>query len=134
MQIRTDKLPWPLDPRLRQLLQETAGSRRSDNKEGVIITFRDPDWTPEAGGFHTVEIAVDDMGAVQYVTDFAYYGIPPHCELGKELDFDFSLGLFQHFGVEFPIRQGYEIYKLWQSNFLSYHAMGAYTVTIEPMG
>lgn len=134
MQIRTDTLPWPLDNKLRHILQDELNRVALPQEAGGILTFRDPDWTPEAGGYHTVEVAVDDDGSILYITDFAYYGRPPRCEIGKELDFDFSMGLFQHFGMEHPIRQGMELFRLWESNFISYYEMEAYTVSVSPMG
>lgn len=134
MHIRTDTLPWPLDARLRRLLEETLTQAGIATETGGILSFRDPDFTPESGGYHPVEIAVGPGGHVEYITDFAYYGSPPFCELAKEIDFDFSLKIFQHCGVEFPIRRGRELFDLWQENFLAYHAQGAYSVAVEPMG
>lgn len=134
MNLRTDRLPWPISDKLCQLIQDTLTTAGIAQETGAIITFRDPDHCPDTGGFHPVEIAVGPGGAIEYITGFAYVGRPPHSELVRELDFDFSLGLFQHFGVEFPISRGRELFLVWQANFLSYHWMEVYTVSIEPMG
>lgn len=134
MTISTVNLPWPLDRRLRHLLEEKLTEAGIATETGGILSFRDPDFTPESGGFHPVEIAVGPGGQIEYVTDFAYMGRPPFCELVKEIDFDFSLGILQHFGVRFPIRRGRDLFRLWEENFIAYHAQGAYSVTIEPMG
>lgn len=133
MNIRTDNLPWPIDLKLQALLQEELARAKLPPETGAIATLRDPDFSADSGGYHPVEIAVTHDGTIIYITDFAYFGRPPHCELAKELDFDFAMGLFQHFGVEYLISEGHELYKLWQSNFLAYHRGGAYTVTVEPM-
>lgn len=134
MNLRTDNSPWPISNTLRHLIQDTLTTAGIAQETGAIISFRDPGYRPDSGGFHPVEIAVGPGGCIEYITDFSYFGRPPHCELGKELDFDFSLGLFQHFGVEYPISSGRELFSLWESNFLAYHQMKAYTVSIEPMG
>lgn len=132
MQLRTETLPWPLDREFHSLLQEELKKADISTSSGAVISFRDPDFTPETGGFHPVEIAVAPDGSIQYITDFAYFGRPPHCELAKELDFDFSLGLFQHFGIEFDIAEAKEVFGLWQCNFLSYVRMDAYAVSVVP--
>ena len=106
--------------------QQTAGSHYSqeietsnvDTSDGVILNFRDPDYSAESGGYHPVEICVNAQGRIQYITDFAYYGQGPYAELGKELDFDFGYGVFQQMGREFPIRDGANLFKIWQSQFL----------------
>ena len=134
MHIETAGMPWELNKNLLQIFEDELNKAGITKDVGGILTFRDPDFSPESGGFHPVEVAVGPGGRIEYITDFAYFGMPPHCELAKELDYDFSLGLFQHFGVEFPIEQGYELFKIWQVNFLSYHSMGVYSLSIEPMG
>jgi len=59
-----------------------------------------------------------------------YYGSGPWAELGKDLDFDFSLGLFQQQGQDHPIERGRSMFRLWSQNFCDYYAMGVYTVSI----
>lgn len=133
MNLNTLNLPWPLDPRLRHLIEQALTAAGVATETGGILSFRDSDYTPESGGFHPVEIAVGPGGQIEYITDFAYVGSPPHCDLAKEIDFDFSLGLFQHFGPEYPIRRGGDLFAIWQENFLTYHAQGTYAVSVEPM-
>lgn len=134
MTISTDRLPWPLSCKLINILEEEMRRNGINISVGAILTFRDPNYSADKGGWHPVEIAVGPGGRIEYITDLAFCGSQPHCELTKELDFDFSLGLFQHFGVEYPIQQGRDIFRLWQSNFLTYHGMGVYIVSAEPMG
>ncbi|MBJ6799747.1 DUF2787 family protein [Geomonas propionica] len=133
MVIRTETLPWPLDPELVKILEAELAKADLAPGEGAVITFRDPDFSADTGGFHPVEVAVSQEGNIIYITDFAYFGRPPHSELAKELDFDFALGTFQHFGAEFPLRRGYELFRLFQANFLAYHDGGAYVATVDPM-
>lgn len=132
MQLHIESIPLTVHDEFRSLLEEELKKTQFAAQSGAVLSFRDPDFTPEAGGFHPVEIAVAPDGTIQYVTDFAYYGRPPHCELAKELDFDFSLGLFQHCGIEFPITEAKEMFTIWQENFLTYLRMGAYSVTVVP--
>ncbi|KIE42485.1 DUF2787 family protein [Geobacter anodireducens] len=133
MTINTDTLPWQLSIRLLRILEQELASSALTPAKGVIISFRDHDYSQEKGGFHPVEIAIAPDGRLLYVTDFAYVGRPPHEELAKEIDFDFRLGLFQHFGREYPIVSGRELFRLWQRNFITYYGMGVYSVSIESL-
>lgn len=131
MRIKSDVLPWPFSLKLGSALEAEISNSGISTVDGAIVCFRDPKWTPKAGGFHTVEIAVSADGCIQYITDFGYFGTPPHCEIGKEIDWDFTPpGYFQHFGQEYPLIEGKDLFFLWQSNFLQYVAMGVYTVTV----
>lgn len=133
MVIRTDNLPWAFTQKLRQLLQDELLKAGLSEESGAVITFRDPDFSADTGGVHPVEIYITHEGELQYITDFAYYGRPPQCELVKEIDYDFANCIFQHFGVEYPIKHGHELFKIWESNFLEYHRIGAFSVTVEPV-
>lgn len=128
MRIDQQSCPFPLSATLVAILESELGKVQMAPDAGAILSFRDPGYSPETGGFHPVEIYADGGGRLHYITDFAYVG---KAELAKEIDFDFRLGLFQHFGREFPLQQGRELFRLWQVNFCSYHAMGVYTVALE---
>jgi hypothetical protein len=130
MRIRTEKLPWELDPRLLKILEEEL-QKPIEVDDGIIISFRDPDFTPEGGGFHPVEFALRKDGTLLYATDFCYVGSPPHCDLVKSLDFDFSLDHFRHLGMDFPLAKGRDAFQMFQSNFVAYHTMNAYQSTVE---
>ena len=132
MLIRTDGLPWPLALRLRHILQSAISDIPAGS--GVVVSFRDPDYSACTGGFHPVEFGIDRKGRLRYVSDLAFVGRPPDTELVKEVDFDFTAGVLRHFGVEHPIREGRALFAQYQANFLAYHELGAYVVTTEPMG
>ena len=127
-------LPWPLNKQLVNLLQHEISAVGINDSSGAVVSFRDPDYDCYTGGYHPVEIAVNKEGCIQYITDFALYGIPPHVELAKEIDFDFYMKRFQHMGREYPIQQGRELYKLWEHNFISYYQSNVYSVEVSPWG
>jgi hypothetical protein len=53
-------------------------------------------------------------------------------ELVKEIDFDFSCGIFGHlYMTDKPIIDGYDLYNIWEMNFLTYAEMDIVTVTIS---
>jgi len=97
------------------------------HKDTVIINFRDKSYSPKMGGFHPVEVMLEEA-EVLYVTDFCYFG--QFNEMVKDLDWDFALGRFQQLGLgesrEYPISEGYQLFQVWQSNFVSYYRMSAY--------
>ena len=67
-----------------------------------------------------------------YVTDFSYQGIGDYAELGKELDFNFLDG--EHFLLGWgPLRltEAHELFALWQTNFVAYHRLESFTVTVS---
>lgn len=122
--------PLPVSAALIQLLEAILAQSGNFESSAVTLNFRDSTYSADKGGFHPVEIRIESTGEIAYITDFAYVGRPPFAELAKEIDFDFSLGLFQHFGRDFPTHDGYELYAIWEGNFLDYYNMGVFTVTV----
>ena len=94
------------------------------------LNFRDPNYGPESGGFHPVEIAIARKGELIYVTDFAYVGSGYFAELDRELDFDFAGQQFVHGSRAYKLQTGRAMFDLWQANFCSYYRMGVYTVEV----
>jgi len=131
MNIQEHGYALPVSKALIEILKTQLDSIEDNPSAFVILNFRDPNYSPTRGGYHPVEIAVDGQGCIQYITDFAYVGRGDRAELAKELDFDFALGLFQQFGLEYPIHRGRELFKLWQSNFVSYSQGGVYMLRPE---
>ncbi len=123
--------PVAVSKQLVAIIVKELNTTEVDTSSGFILNFRDPDYSSESGGYHPVEIAVDENGRIQYITDFAYVGGGRFAELDKELDFDFSYGKFQQMGREFPIQQGASLYKNWQANFCSYYKSQVFEVTVQ---
>ena len=114
--------------KLRLILESEIRAANVPPGEAVILNFRDPNYGPETGGYHPVEIMVSGDGVVQYITDFSYVGAPPFAELAKELDFDLQHKVFQQMGRDYPIESGRGLYRMWQANFCAYYEMGVYQV------
>ena len=132
MNIQKDGYPLAVSNRLISILnKEIALHSEVDTSSGCVLNFRDPDYSAESGGYHPVEIRLDEQGRFQYLTDFAYVGDGHYVELAKELDFDFGYGLFQQMGRDYPIRQGAGLFKIWQANFCDYYQHSVYTVTVQ---
>ncbi|MEE7044356.1 DUF2787 family protein [Escherichia coli O79:H4] len=98
---------------------------------GLTINFRDPEYSPEKGGWHPVEIRLIPAGEdwqLDYVTDFHYAG-HPWPELEKDVDVSWTqqytwlsrCGDISHVDAR-------EFWSLWESNFMAYHDMGVFTV------
>ncbi|EKN3392640.1 DUF2787 domain-containing protein [Yersinia enterocolitica] len=109
-----------------QVLQNTI--------RAVVINFRDPGYSAEAGGFHPVEmrfIRQEEEWYFDYVTDFSYMG-QVYPELEKELDFCWSgRYVFHYLAGDIPLTvEANELWSLWEGNFMEYLAMDAYRVTV----
>lgn len=129
MNIQKNGYALPVGSDLIDILTKEIQASGKNSNEALYVTFRDPNYSSETGGFHPVEVMVSSSGVIQYITDFSYVGYPP--ELVKELDFDFSCGVLQHMGREFPIGDNHSFFCLWQCNFCAYHTMGVYTVEVK---
>jgi hypothetical protein len=130
MNINAEVYPVAVSKRFIAILTREIDKAGTDTTEGVVINFRDPDYSPESGGYHPVEVMVSSDGTIQYITDFSYVGTPPYQELAKELDFDFRLNLFQQMGRDYPIGQGRGLFRVWQSNFCSYYIDGVFEIKV----
>lgn len=132
MNIQQQGYALPISDELIQIIQEEVAKSAERVDEGFIMNFRDPDYSPETGGYHPVEISINEQGKFLYITDFAYFGVGYFAELDKEIDFDFHIGLMQHMGCEFPLEQGRELFLIWQDNFCHYYRAGVFQVSITP--
>jgi hypothetical protein len=133
MNIQQNDYPVKISQQLVAIISKELAKTEVNTTEGVILNFRDPNYSAEDGGYHPVEICVNAQGRIQYITDFAYFGQGSYAELGKELDFDFGYGRFQQMGREYPIKQGASLFKIWQSNFCSYYRSQGFSVSVQPM-
>jgi len=125
--LRANPAQWPISNELREIIADAIREKSG----ACIISFKDPNYSAETGGFHPVEIMVSTTGEILYVTDFALVGIEAHTDLAKEIDFDFGLQVFQHFNREYPIAEGRGLFEIWMNNFTTYHKMGVYEMTVE---
>ncbi len=52
-------------------------------------------------------------------------------ELEKEIDISWSQQyVFLAYVGDLPVNAGRELFELWQSNFIQYHGMNIYTITV----
>lgn len=114
----------------------SAVIERGDSVGGtkaVTLNFRDPDYSPEAGGFHPVEVRLEKQATswqLVYITDFSYQGRHTP-ELIKEIDVCFSIKQVYHFLAGWlNARESKELLALFISNFVEYYNTGCYQVTI----
>ncbi|WP_140179228.1 DUF2787 family protein [Providencia stuartii] len=100
----------------------------------VTMNFRDPLYSAETGGFHPVEIRLlrlHEQWLFDYVTDFSFMG-NYYPELEKELDICWSQGYVYHFMMgDIDEEEGGAMFELWQRNFIQYHKMKCYEVSIQ---
>ncbi|MDI5833420.1 DUF2787 family protein [Shewanella xiamenensis] len=132
MKTMNTDLPLPVSPVFAQALAELV---KNIDSNAVTINFRDPDYSPQTGGFHPVEIRLEkgkDQWQLCYITDFCYVGYQGQWELVKELDFDFSCGVFHSISGLLVIEAAAELYPIWEQNFLCYwQEMDAFNVSIS---
>lgn len=100
----------------------------------VTLNFRDPLYSAETGGFHPVEIRLlrlHEQWQFDYLTDFSFMG-NYYPELEKELDICWSQGYVYHFLMgDIDEEEGGALFELWQRNFIQYHKMKCYEVSIQ---
>ncbi|EME5618968.1 DUF2787 family protein [Escherichia coli] len=112
----------------------SLSSQNEVNYHGVILNFRDPQYTAENGGFHPVEIRLircNDGWYFDYLTDFSFIGtVWP--ELEKEMDISWSQGYIWHYLMgDLEYEEGEALFELWQRNFIQYWKMKIYTVSVQ---
>jgi len=131
MKIITEGFALPIQKALVHILEKELSNIECDNTQSLIINFRDPTYSATTGGYHPVEIMLNQQGVIQYITDFAYVGSGEMAELTKELDFDFSNGLLEQMGRCYPIENAWELFPVWQQNFCAYYSSQVFTVEVS---
>jgi hypothetical protein len=129
MNVKTDGYALPIEKALAQVIETELGKLNSDGSKSIVLNFRDPTYSATAGGYHSVEIMLNEQGVIQYCTDFSYVGYGEMVELEKELDFDFSAGILQQMGRCYPIEDAWELFKVWQQNFCAYYQQEIFQVS-----
>jgi len=128
--IQSDGYVLPINKQLTEIINHCISTANTDDFNGMVLNFRDPDYSAESGGYHPVEVAIDQSGQIHYITDFAYFGASPMAELDKELDFDFASGIFQQRGRVYPIEQAGELFAVWQINFVDYYKAKIFDISV----
>jgi len=126
--LNTSACSFPLEAFLLKHLNQLLA--QYPNASSVTVNYRDPDYSVETGGFHPVEIRIN-QGRLDYITDFSFYGSGHYAELGKEIDFDFEQRIFEHMGQAFSLEAGRELFVIWQGNFISYLKMELFDITLS---
>lgn len=105
----------------------------SDEAKSLTLNFRDPEYGPEIGGFHPVEVRLEkhiNNWQFTYITDFSYLG-NVYPELVKEIDICFSSKCVFYLHVGWlDHHEAKELFTLFVSNFVEYYRTGCYQVSI----
>ena len=131
MHIKTDGFALPIEKALIKILEKELSKIEMDDSQSVIFNFRDPSYSATQGGYHPVEIMLNENGVIQYITDFSYVGYGDMAELAKELDFDFSNGLLEQMGRCYPIENAWELFPIWQQNFCAYYSSEVFEIEVS---
>jgi hypothetical protein len=133
IRIKHEGLAVPVSPMFTLYIADLLISHK--NEKAVTINFRDPSYSADEGGYHPVEIRLENEGdgwRFCYITDFCYVGSGYMAELAKDLDFDFDAGVFQNLFGTYPIEQAIEVFQVWESNFV-YYAIVSKVFTIQKL-
>ena len=66
MNIQKDGYSLTVSNRLISILnKEIEQHSEVDTSSGCVLNFRDPDYSAESGGYHPVEIGLDEQGRIQ---------------------------------------------------------------------
>ena len=73
--LQIQQCPFPLPEEMVLIIKQLLETTPADHAGGpVTINFRDPYYSVVAGGFHPVEMRLDESGILEYITDFAFVG------------------------------------------------------------
>jgi len=123
-----------LDPEFVQTINAIIRSSTDiQNGQGVIINFRDPEYSAERGGYHPLELSISTNGDLLYLTDFSFAGMPPFVELGIELDWNFEMNSFRQFDNMYDLECGRSLLGLYLANFTAYYKSGVYQVEVTTL-
>ena len=137
--IFTDGCALPIAHQLIQILNDELRKAHptpttSDTVEAITFNFRDPDYSPERGGYHPVELRISRENTgfqLDYITDFSYVGTGWNTELAKEIDFDLQAGICEvRYCKPISITEAKDLFEMFQANFLSYYQMDIFTVDV----
>jgi hypothetical protein len=133
IRIKHEGLAVPMSPMFVLYIADLLAPH--ENEKAVTINFRDPNYSVNDGGYHPVEIRLENEGnewRFSYITDLCYVGSGHCAELAKDLDFDFQAGVFQNLFGTYPIEQAIEMFQVWETNFV-YYAMVSKVFNIQKL-
>lgn len=137
MAITLDRTQAPAMPAAFYNLLDTVLSNTTHpnvNTHAITLNFRDPDYSAKSGGFHPVEIRIENHDLrwqLVYVTDFAYRG-NPYPELVKVIDICFrSKQIYSLYGGWLNERESIEMLEIFIGNFIEYQSLEVYDVQIS---
>ena len=136
IQFNTESCPFKFSNNFLKVLESVlCNSARDVSCENCLtFVFRDESYSAETGGYHPVEIRlikVNEKWTFDYITDFTFVGSGYNAELTKEIDFDFANDYgFHLYTGELELRKLSELYKIWESNFVSYVEMKVFQVKV----
>ena len=113
-------------------LADTATPVNTAN--AITLNFRDPGYSAETGGYHPVEIRLEnksELWQIAYITDFSFQG-SPFPKLIKEIDICFiTKTAFSLFFGWLQNKSAKELLSLFVDNFIDYYSMDCYQVSIS---
>jgi hypothetical protein len=117
-----------------QMLEQRLQSALHEHANIVTLNFRDPDYDPENGGYHPVEIGLmryGDTWELSYMTDFAYFG-SYYPELEKDIDVLFQeREVYTSYAGRSYLREVSELVQSLVENFVSYLSLGVYVEQVS---
>ncbi len=129
MKIKTNGFALPFGKALIQIIEKECSNADVIQGNSCTLNFKDPTYSVKTGGYHPVEIMLNEYGVIQYITDFSYASQCNMSELAKEIDFDLSSGTLEHFGRCYPIEDANELFQVWQKNFCAYYEKGIFKIS-----
>lgn len=100
----------------------------------ITLNFRDPSYSSEHGGYHPVEVRLERHNLewkLVYVTDFSFQGTS-FPDLIKEIDICFLTNqVYSLFSGWLNNKSGKELITLFVDNFIEYHALDTYQVSVS---
>ncbi len=134
--IKTRKKTWSKDlERFKQFIEPRLGDVRFQDLTSMdVLQLQQTIANPKKMKRKVAYAPSSNKGLwrFDYITDFSFVGCGQDAELVKEIDFDFTSGLgFQLYSGDDDLKFFSELYKIWESNFISYFESGVFTITIS---
>lgn len=126
----------PVPKSLYAVLNREINKTAMPNKtiSAITFNFRDPEYSPETGGFHPVEVRLEKQDGVWrfvYITDFSYQG-KTFPELVKEIDICFiTKQVFSLFAGGSVRQHASSLIQMFINNFIEYYKSGVFDVQVQ---